>query len=555
MGNFLQRINKITLKFLTPLTLEETYSLVCKEAITFLGVDHASIYLKQNGNLKKVYATLPELYNVVAKKRGLTYKAFNTRRVYVAHVKDFEKFYPQIKKMKIKSSIFIPLSYHRKTTGVLVLQSLVKKSFRTEELHTFEILGSVASLAIRKAQLNSETLEAIKSRNQSKEMENILDKVNKAGLNFLVPLTPKETYSIIVREALKLVEAQHGSILIEQSGSLQRVYSTSPILYRIIPRRRGFLYKAFRSRKPIIIPAKEVEKIHPEFQKLQASSNIVVPLSYRNKSIGVLTAQSFLNKNFAKKDLSILKLFSPLASLAIRKTQLYDETKKALRVRDLFIALAAHELRTPLTTLNGYIQLLNNKFANKRTPEAGWIKQLTYESTRMTHLVKDLLEINKMQAGQLHYSFKECSLREIINKAKTNFSFSYPDRVLILEDKIKETTDVVIADFGKLIQVLDNVLNNAAKFSPGSLPVVLRLEADASNFIIKIIDEGRGISKEDLNKIFQLFYKGVSNMQEGLGLGLSLSKNIIEHHQGNISVQSEVNRGTIVEIKLPIAQI
>lgn len=385
-------------------------------------------------------------------------------------------------------------------------------------------------------------------------MDKSIEKIHKAGLKFLVPLTPEETYSIIVNEALKLVDAKYGSILLEQNGKLRRVYASSPLLYKIKLNEKGHMFKVFKNRKPLILTNEQIQKIHPDFKLLQTHSDISVPLSYKNKSIGVLTIQSDRGKNFAKKDLNILKLFCHLASLAIRKTQLYDETKKALEVRDLFIALAAHELRTPLTTLNGYIQLLSSRFSNKKSTEASWIKQLSKESARLTHLVKELLEINRMQSGNFSYIFSEHSLREIVKRAITNFSFSFPSRKLILKDMLGKK-DVVIGDSEKLIQVFNNILNNAAKFSPPQIPIILQLNSTSLSYVIRVQDRGHGISKEEHNKIFKLFYKAHNNLKEGLGIGLFLAKNIIGQHRGSINIESELNKGTTVEIKLPKSKL
>lgn len=385
-------------------------------------------------------------------------------------------------------------------------------------------------------------------------MDNYLAKVYKAGLKFLVPLTLDETYKTIVGEAVRIVNAKYGSILLMQSGSLQRTYASSPILHKIKPRKKGYLYSVFQTRKPRILTENRIVRIHPEYQALETHSDIIIPLIYKNKSMGVLTVQSEKEEHFAKKEFDILKLFGHFASLAIRKAQLYDDAKKAVEVRDLFIAMAAHELRTPLTTLNGYIQLLDSKFSKRKSSEASWIRQLSYESTRLTYLVQELLEINRMHSGTFNYIFRESSLRKIIKRAIINFSFSFPERKLVLKDKLGQGYTIV-GDSEKLIQVFNNILSNAAKFSPPQIPITLNLSSNASSYIIKIKDHGRGIPKEEQSKIFKLFHKGPNDSHEGLGVGLFLAKTIIGQHHGSIAIKSQLHKGTTVEIKLPKLKI
>lgn len=382
-------------------------------------------------------------------------------------------------------------------------------------------------------------------------MDNILEKIYKAGLKFLVPLNPKEVQALIVEEALNLVGGEFGSILLEQEGELHRVYASTPSLYRIKPRKRGYTYSVYKTHEPIILSSKEIAKIHPEIKKTQAQSDIIVPLSYRHKSIGVLSILSSKRDHFTSRELNILKLFGQMASLAIRKTQLYDETKQALETRDLFISMAAHELRTPLTSISGYIQLLYSKLAGGDSVESRWIEQLYSESVRLTTLVSELLEINRIKSGQLTYQLKECSLKEVIKRALAYLKFAHPKRRVIFEDRLNSSSDRVVGDFDKLLQMISNILENAIKFSPASSRVLLTLKGKRQSLIIEVKDQGKGIGEEEMDRVFEGFYRGRDTQTEGMGIGLFLAKNIIIRHHGTIYLRSKPSKGTTVKIRLP----
>jgi len=212
--------------------------------------------------------------------------------------------------------------------------------------------------------------------------------------------------------------------------------------------------------------------------------------------------------------------------------------------------MAAHEFRTPLTTISGYIQLLYNKLANSKKIESTWIKNLSYENVRLTNLVKELLDINKVKSGQLDFYLKVCNLEKIISRAINNFNFQYPERKLIFKDTCREKTPEVIGDYDKLLQVINNLLDNAAKFSPPNSSITISLKSDKTQYTINVKDQGAGINKEDLPKIFSAFYKG-DHQITGMGLGLHLSRYIINYHQGSIHVSSKENQGTTFEINLP----
>ncbi len=382
-------------------------------------------------------------------------------------------------------------------------------------------------------------------------MDKTLEKIYNAALKFLVPLSIEETYETIVKEAIKLVNAVNGSILLEQYGVMRRVYASRPTLYDFQPRKRGFAYKVYSSKMPRVVPVRQIAKVHPEITRTKAQYDVFIPLSYKNQTIGVLTVMSQNDKSQSKRDLNILKLFGPLATLAIIKTQLYDETTTALKIRDLFISMASHELKTPVTTITLYTQLVQRTLAGGVMPDKKWIDTLAAEVERLSKLINELLHVDQARDGNFTFYFRNCSLREIILRAIRDFATIHSDYQIIFDDKTDHSKDTVHVDFDKLLQVMFNLLNNAAKFSKPGSAIIVRLENSASIARLCVQDSGKGITKEDLPHIFDRFYRGSGNTHEGMGLGLYLTKQIIDAHKGNIYVDSQVGKGTTIEILLP----
>ncbi len=386
-------------------------------------------------------------------------------------------------------------------------------------------------------------------------MKNLLNQIYSSGLKFLEPLSTEDTYAIIVKEALRLVNADQGSISLVVHKELEKVYSTTPFLYRVKARKNGITYHTFKTRQPKILNIKESLAIHPELKDTQIKSSIFIPLSYKNKSIGVLSLDSYKKEEFTSQDMDALKLFASMATLAIRKTQLYNETKDALETRDLFIALASHELRTPLTTINGYIQLLKTKLDSMPQNESRWIEEMSWECTRLTNLVKELLELNLVKSGRLEFTLKECSLSHVINRVINEFRFAHPDRNIIFTSRVEESRDMVIGDFDKLMQALSNLVNNAVKFSSPETNVKIELKSAGDDLKISVVDQGEGINQADLPRIAEEFYKGADNLKEGMGIGLFLAKYIVNRHQGLLKIESEPKKGTKVEVTIPEAKL
>lgn len=381
--------------------------------------------------------------------------------------------------------------------------------------------------------------------------QSILEKINEAGLKFLLPLSPEDVYKTIVHEAVKLVGAAYGSIILEIDGELKRVYSSSELGTKTINRLNGNTQKAFSTGKVILASISETQKFHPELKKFGIKSTMFIPLSYQGKAVGVLTINSKKLIDDSAEETRILKLFGSMASLAIRKTHMYDEAKQALEVRDLFISLASHELRTPLTSINGYIQLLYSRMGSQESSEGNWVRALYEESKRLTNLVQELLEINRIKQGQLQFVLREIHFLEVVTRAVQRSIFIHPERKITFENKLKNTEGVVIGDAEKLLQVVTALLENAIKFSPKESEVKILVSNKNNSVILQVTDQGLGIAREDMIHIFEGFYKGQGNHQEGMGVGLLLAKHIINYHHGTISVHSEVKKGTTVTVTLP----
>lgn len=384
--------------------------------------------------------------------------------------------------------------------------------------------------------------------------ESILEQINRSALRFLQPLTSQKTYAVIIEEACKLVDGEMGYMVLEENGKLNLVYASEEVLRHFKIRKKGYTYTAFSKRKAFVVYAKEYVRVHPELLELGIQSAILIPLFYKNRQLGALGVFSTRSDaGFTNKELNILKLFGSMATLAIRKTQLYDETHKALESRDMFLSMAAHEFRTPITTIAGYAQMLRLrliKLKEDHDTEKRWTEEIYTETIRLSRLVGELLEVNRISSGLNVYKWQEPSLKVLLNRAVSNFNAARPQYKIKLLDNLNGA-DQIVADSDKLLQVFVNILDNAAKFSSSDKEITIELKDKGDIFSINIRDQGLGIPKNERANIFKGYYRGTNNQKEGMGLGLYISKEIIEKHKGTIRVKSKINQGTNMEIRLP----
>jgi signal transduction histidine kinase len=378
----------------------------------------------------------------------------------------------------------------------------------------------------------------------------LLSKVNRAATKLMTANHTDELYEIIVRESLQILGGKYGTIILSRAGQLERMYSNSPLEFRTRDRFKGNLFESFKERKFITSKNQGSKPFEKSLNNLGIKTSYFIPLHFKGKPFGVLIIDSERDKPVSEEVEETMKLFGYMITLAIRKAQHLEESTEALKLRDLFISLAAHELRTPLTTIGVYAQLLNSRMKKNKDETAGrWSQILSWEVVRLTRLIDELLVLKRIKTGELQYQWHEVSLREILSRSFIDFSLSHPDRRVIFSDTLKTESDTTIGDFDKLMQVFLNLLINAAKFSDQEITV--NLKSKDSTLIVEITDLGTGIRKEDLSKIFEGFYKGQGNEKEGMGLGLFLAKSIIEKHKGAIRVKSKLGQGTTFTVQIP----
>lgn len=384
-------------------------------------------------------------------------------------------------------------------------------------------------------------------------MNEYAELIHNAALRLSKPGSLEDVYETIVSDSLNFVGADFGSIFLRKKGVLERVYASDPTLYTARIRDKGYTYKASMLESPSYIQFSKIQKFQPNLSILGVKSVVYIPLWYKNRSFGIISLDSLKRKEYSDEEMTILKLYGSIASLAMKKTEFYNETKQALEIRNFFISIAAHELRTPLTSISGYVQLLKKKMPNGESLESRWIEKLAHETNRLTILTKELLESNRIRAGVAEYMLKQHSLNDIIKRTINRLQYHYPDRELQYQNSLPNSEDIVVADYDKLIQVFYNLLENAIKYSPEDEPIGISMDFRKPHLVVKIRDKGVGIEFDRLKQILDGTYNHVDDGSEkaGIGLGLFLVKKIIEKHNGFISIKSAKRKGTTVTVKLP----
>lgn len=239
------------------------------------------------------------------------------------------------------------------------------------------------------------------------------------------------------------------------------------------------------------------------------------------------------------------------AAIALDNSKLFEEVKALSAKKDEFIALASHELKTPLTSIKGFLQVLDRE-KHDQTGKL-FIAKALGQVEKLNALVSDLLDVSRVEGGQLRFEREVFDLKELANDVIETLNYTHSThRIGIV---LPEQPLVIEADRQRIEQVLVNLLTNAIKYSPKADQVWVTLEHSPTAVTVKVRDNGIGLTPEQQKKLFTRFYRaeGTSGIA-GLGLGLYLTKEIIDRHGGRISVTSTPGSGSEFLFSLPLAK-
>lgn len=236
--------------------------------------------------------------------------------------------------------------------------------------------------------------------------------------------------------------------------------------------------------------------------------------------------------------------------------EMLDRMRLYIEQQEQFVEDVSHELRTPVAIIEGHLSLLNRW--GKDDPEIleESLSASMQEISRMKSLVQEMLDLSRAEQVDVHYANETTKGKEVTYQVYNNFKILYPDYVITLDDDLtKEVTLQIYRNhFEQLIII---ILDNAVKYSTTRKEVHISISSTLNEFEIAIQDFGEGIPKEDLNKIFNRFYrvdKARARTKGGNGLGLSIAKQLVENYKGRILAESVVGQGTIFRIFIPIAK-
>ncbi|HXU01910.1 MAG TPA: ATP-binding protein [Polyangia bacterium] len=285
--------------------------------------------------------------------------------------------------------------------------------------------------------------------------------------------------------------------------------------------------------------------------ELDPKSSLVVPLLAHGGVVGAMFFMSTTpGRTFTEHDIPFAEEIATRAALAVEKTRLYRLAQDAIRLRDDVLNVVAHDLRNPLGAILLQVGALRRVLGRAGRP-AKPAEVIGRAATRMNHLIQDLLDVARMEGGRLSIDAAPISARDAVADAAAAQESLAAAAALELRVEIGSELPLIRADRQRVLQIFENLIGNAIKFTSPGGRIMVGAAARAGDALFWVADTGMGIAADDIPHVFERLWQAKSTGRHGAGLGLPIVKGIVEAHGGRIWVESELGRGTTVFFTIP----
>lgn len=462
---------------------------------------------------------------------------------------------------QITSGLSVVIPGHPRPYGVLSVHTSIKRVFTKDDVNFLLALAHVLATTIERnnTQKELELMANLNSKLVSLDPHRTLSEV----VSTIVP-SFADICEIYIRRntektdlvEIKAVTKEKERLFKELGEKYPPIHSSKRLTARVLKSGKATFYPHV----PDTYPKENSSDVEQEkiYKKINMLSNIVVPIKIRNKTAGTIGFGSFSKgRLYTKRDFLFAQEIADRVAIAIDNATLYQEARNAVQARDEFLSIASHELKTPLTSMLLQLQTVLRSiksqsladFSIERTMVS--LESTISQSKRLSKLVNDLLNISLITTGRLELEREKTDLNRTVKEVVARFE----DLATREGSKISlNLTPRVIGNWDRirLEQVVTNLVTNAIKYGNGK-PIKIELEKNKKSAVLRVIDEGIGIPPEQQEKIFDRFQRGkVNSSIKGLGVGLYLINEIVKAHHGQITLESNSNKGSIFTVQLPL---
>ena len=555
--------------------LQAVFETVAESSVKLCGADRAFIF-RFDGELLRMMVAFnasQELKEFTAqnpirpgRNSAAGRAALERRTIHIPDVlADPEYTYRSKEVEKLRTLLAVPILKGDDLLGVMVIYHLEGvRPFTDKQIALVETFADQAAIAIDNVRLLDELRQSLQQQTATAD---VLKVISRSTFDLRTVL------QTLIASAAKLCDADKGGITRQQGGVFYTAetygYSKEFTDYirtlPIKPERGGATGRALLEGKVVHIPDVQADPEYTwaEAQRLGHFRTILgVPMLREGAPIGVFGLTRSEVRPFTDKQIELVTTFADQAAIAIENVRLFDEIQdksrqleEASQHKSQFLANMSHELRTPLNAILGYTELMaDGAYGEPSEKMLGILRRLEANGKHLLGLINDVLDLSKIEAGQLVLELSDYSVQDIAQTVRSTLEPLAADKKLAFKLELAPELPAGHGDGRRLTQVLINLVGNAIKFTDAG-EVAIKAEANNGSFYVSVRDTGPGISADDQARLFQEFQQAdnaITKKKGGTGLGLAISKRIIEMHGGKIWVELQPGQGSTFAFTLPV---
>ncbi len=467
-----------------------------------------------------------------------------------------------------------PLLVDEDVVGALNLTRNEVHPFDEREMAIVTAFAGQAAMAVNGVKLVQQ-LESRGAELANKVQE--LEALREVGEAVSSSLDVDRVLSTIAMHAVRLSGTDGGSIMeYSERDRCFRVRSVYHTQQDVVERLRSIridldetlVGRAARERRPIVVPDLGDTELDPHLRILHDAgwrSLVAVPMLREDQIVGSLIVRRKRTGDFTEENVDLLETFASQSALALLNAQLFRELKEqsvelelASRHKSEFLASMSHELRTPLNAVLGFSEvLLERMFGEINERQEEYLRDIHGSGQHLLELLNEILDLSKVEAGRMELQYSSFDLRSLLEEAASMLRERAAVHGIAVRIEVGDDVGELYSDQLRLKQVLLNLVTNAVKFTGDGGSVVVGAQREGGEMLFEVTDTGIGVPEADRERIFESFQQGGrgSSREEGTGLGLTLSRRIVELLGGRMWLDTEVGRGSTFGFSLPARDV
>lgn len=571
----LTTLNEVARSLSSTLELVPLFNQILKSAVDILNCESGSFLLLDSDTDELVFeaAVGPVAGDLIGRRlppgSGVVGKAVMTRQPQIVNdVRRTTDWYGGSDEQTGYSTndlLAVPMIFKNQVTGVVeVINRRDGLPFSPDDQDLLSAFSSQAAIALENARLFNMTDQALASRVEELSIMQRIDRELNASLDV------NRAMRLTLDWAMRQARSQAGMVCMVEEDRLRVVahqgYRAELDSYQgQLPLNLPNFREAVVNGQPRVTSVGGNDQ--PETAFLNgAVEQLVIPIRREEKTIGLLVLEGRERGAISMDTVAFLDRLMDHASIAIANARLYSEVQSANQAKSDFVSFVAHELKNPMTSIRGFADLLASGVVGSiNENQTNFLQIIRSNTERMATLVTDLADVSRIEAGRLRLDFAPVQAYEVIDEVVHSLGQQIKDKQQTLQLDVSKDLPPMWGDKMRLIQVILNLVSNANKYSPVESVVSVRAAMeknvwfDGSPHVIHIYvrDSGFGISPENQKRIFEKFYRAEDqNVRDapGTGLGLNITKQLVELQGGRIWFESVYRKGTTFHVVIPIVE-